>query len=162
MIWGMGQRGPKPTPTALLRRRGSKEVAARKNEPKPAPGAPVCPKHLKGEARAVWNRLVPDLDAVGMLSRVDAGALERYCVMFVRWRECEAVIRADGPVMSMKTENGSDYHQQRPEVGMASKLHGHLKDLETAFGLTPSARARLEVPQSDGTDAGSKVARLVS
>ena len=71
------------------------------------------------------------------------------------------IIRDKGEVMSMKTSTGADYHQQRPEVGMSSKLHGQLKDLESAFGLTPSARARLEVPKSDGTDATGKVAGLL-
>ena len=86
----MGSRGPLRTPTPILRARGSWLANHRSDDaPKPAHGRPTCPRWLKGEARKKWQQLMPLLEELGILAKLDGGALSRYAVLWQRWREME-------------------------------------------------------------------------
>jgi P27 family predicted phage terminase small subunit len=77
----MGKRGPKKTPTNILKIRGSSLVKDRpKNEPIPVAGMPEPPEWVQGEALAEWNRKAPLLYEQGTLTLVDGNALGAYCV----------------------------------------------------------------------------------
>ncbi len=77
----MGKRGPKPTPTAVLKLRGSTLVTGRREaaEVQGPAGTPDAPEWLDEEARAAWDRIVPLLEGMGVLTRIDGNALARYC-----------------------------------------------------------------------------------
>lgn len=159
----MGRRGPTPTPTAILQRRGSREVASRANEPQPELGAPRCPAWLDKDAKAVWRQLVPQLDAIGVLTKIDGNALARYCRLFVRWKQCDAFVRKYGETyVAAYTEGKPTSFQQFPEVGIINRLGPQLLRLEQEFGLTPAARTRIQVTprpavQADGKERFFKV-----
>lgn len=119
--------GPPRTPTSVLEKRGSWLVKDRKmTEPQPERGRPTCPNALKDDARKLWRKLVPMLDAMGVLTRIDGTVLERYCVLMVKWRHNEA-------------------HPTEKSFDKGLRLNEALLKLEVQFGLTPSARARLQV-----------------
>lgn len=141
----MGRRGPTPTPTEILKRRGSREVSKRKNEPHPDRGA-RCPSWLDKDAKAVWQQVAKDLNALGVLTKVDANALARYCRLFVRWKKADAFLQQYGETYALKDDEGKPKcFQQFPEVGILNKLGPQLLRLEQEFGLTPAARARIQV-----------------
>ncbi len=71
--------GPQPTPTAILKARGSWRAKVRADEPSPEPGRPACPTWIVGEARKEWRRIIGELSACGILARVDRAALAIYC-----------------------------------------------------------------------------------
>lgn len=79
----MGQRGPKPLPSNihLLRNNASKKSLASLLDDvvRPPVEAPECPAHLEGEARAEWDRIVPHLLSLGLVSQIDRAALTFYC-----------------------------------------------------------------------------------
>lgn len=137
----MSKRGPPPTPTDILKLRGSHRGNERPNEPRPRKAAPVCPRCLPKEAKAVWKHLVPMLQETKILTVADGGALERYCCLFVRWRAMVKWLEENGEVQ--ETDKG--YRQQQPEVSIASNLAKELGRLEAEFGLTPAARTRIQV-----------------
>lgn len=149
----MGKRGPKRTPTALLKLHGSPLAKSReRTEPKPSPGRPLMPRWLDRTAAAKWKRLVPDLDAAGLLDRIDQGALARYCVTWSLWRK--AVKQAEGSV-TVETTNSRGYTHVHINAALkaAKSLAEDLTKLEDRFGLTPSARASLKVePRQEGED----------
>jgi P27 family predicted phage terminase small subunit len=141
----MGQRGPAPTPTEVLKRRGSWRAKKRKNEPKAATTTrPRCPNWLNVEARKEWQRLVVELEDMGVLAVTDRNALSRYCVLLVRWRAAEKVLRAEGT-----TFMGAGGPQARPETREARDLAAELGRIEREFGLTPSARTRVMVERGE-------------
>lgn len=159
----MGQRGPAPTPTAVLKLRGSSLVTHRREdgEVKGPAGRPTCPKWLDADARAAWRQLVPLLDEMGVLSRIDGNALGRYCRLWTRWRKAEDFIDKHGDMYPLKDETGQvKYFQQWPQVAIASKLAQNLTRLEQEFGMTPSARTRLQMPTSPVTEAVSAKQRF--
>src|SRR3954447_4248231 len=148
----MGKRGPKPTPTSILKLRGTARADRARNEPKPGPGVPRCPSWLGEHAKHAWRQLVPQLVAMRVLAAVDRNALARYCVLWSRWKTAELFLAKNGSVYTLKDDKGAvRCVQQFPQVAIAHRLALALSRLEADFGLTPSARARIEaLPEGAG------------
>jgi P27 family predicted phage terminase small subunit len=126
-----------------------------KNEPKPETVVPSCPSWLDVEAKREWKRIAPELEALGLLTRIDRAALAAYCQSYSRWYAAEKLIRANGLVM----ETPQGYEQQRPEVGIASSALKQMHKFLVEFGMTPSARSRISAPESQ-RDTGSPWAKF--
>ena len=62
----MGERGPTPIPHA---RRRNKRLSTGKTIPV---AAPEMPDDMDGEAAAEWERIVPDIEAMGLLGIIFA------------------------------------------------------------------------------------------
>jgi P27 family predicted phage terminase small subunit len=145
----MGRRGPPPTPTNLLKLRGSPLASKRRHatEPKPDPTRPRCPAWLDDEAKLAWRQLIPQLDAMRVLTRIDGNALTRYCQLWARWKKAELFMQKHGDTYPLKDESGRiKCLMQFPQVASANKLAAQLTRLEQEFGMTPSARTRISVP----------------
>lgn len=138
----MGKRGPAPTPTEVLKKRGSWRAKKRKGEPKPAEGAPVCPDWLMPEAKEAWMRLCGHLRGMKMLRACDEKALARYCQLWARWVRTEKRI-AEHPEHERRDQ------RQKHAVALSDRL---LK-LEKEFGLTPAARAGMTTGKGE-SDTG--------
>ena len=125
----MPGRGRPPTPTAILKARGSWRAKIRRCEPQP-PGDPVdCPVWLEGTARETWRELAPILRSMGVLTIADRNAFVRYCVLWANWREA---LSGGG---------------RKAKKCLA--LSESLGRLEQQFGLTPASRARVKVDHGD-------------
>ncbi|MBV8780746.1 MAG: phage terminase small subunit P27 family [Phycisphaerae bacterium] len=147
----MGRRGPAPTPTAILKLRGSWRGNVNRREPKPATGAPPCPMWLSPAAKEVWDQMIDQMASLNMVTQVDEKALARYCDAFIRWKAAAAFLDKNGEVYTLKDAAGKvkcvmPFPQMSTYKGMAVLL---LK-LEQEFGLTPASRSRIQVsPESE-------------
>ena len=143
----MSRRGPAPEPTTLKLLKGNPgRRPINDREPRPKRRRPRCPQWLDADAKATWKQLVPELEQMGVLTRIDGNALARYCVLWSRWKRAEQFIAKHGEAYPIKDEKGNlkDLHQF-PQVGVANKLAVQLTRLEQEFGMTPSARTRIRV-----------------
>ena len=131
-----------PTPTRIKALRGTLRPDRLKREAQPKATRPQCPRWLSGDARRAWRRLAPVLRHAGLLTQADQNALARYCRLWQRWCQAEAHIETHGHIV--KSQSGVAV--TNPSVAVAVKLSAELRQLETAFGLTPSARTRIDVP----------------
>ena len=130
--------GPAPTPTKLLAARGSWRAATRLNEPQTAPVTDLVPPvELEGRAREVWDQTAPRLAASGVLTSVDTFALVRYCHVAALW---------------VAAVEGAGTTPKRESILALAKLSEMLSKLEAGFGLTPSDRTRISVPEAPSTD----------
>jgi len=144
----MGKRGPKKTPTAVLKLRGSWRAEERKGEPQPERGAARMhsPMPLTKDAHRMWRRLVPLLDTMGVLGKTDANALARYCETWVLWVQAKDWLVENGTTFPVRNADGKVIDVKAfPQVAMVTKFESALSRLEQQFGLTPSARAGLSV-----------------
>jgi len=143
----MARPGPPPKPTRLKVLAGNPgRRRLNKREPKPSAKAPVCPTWLSPEAQKVWRSTVPLLKDMGVLARVDRDALTAYCQVFARWKAAEEFLDRHGPVYPLKDERGNiKCMMPFPQVAIARSLLQMLRGYQQEFGLTPSARSRLEV-----------------
>lgn len=139
----MGKRGPRPTSTVKLRLRGSwrGKTVARKNEVKPKSAVPNPPAAMSKEAKAEWKRVVKELDALGLIAKIDRAALTILCNAWGDYVEARA-----------KLKNPTDriYENEKGEI----KPHPFVKIQNDAaalwhrmckeFGLAPASRAGLQ------------------
>jgi len=118
-----------------------------RREPQPRSGAPRCPAWLGAEGHAVWKRLVPELKAMGVLSRADGEALAALCQAYVRWRQAEEFIDKHGPVFPLRDEKGQIRCMMPfPQVAIARHMAALVKGYLQEFGMTPASRSRIELP----------------
>ncbi len=98
---------------------------------------------------------------MGVLTRVDGNALARYCRLWSRWRKAESFIEEKGEMYPLRDDKGGvKCFMQWPQVAIANKLAQQLTRLEQEFGMTPSARARLQVASSDMGVTGNAKSRF--
>ena len=114
---------------------------------------PSPPHHLSADALEEWNRVAHWLHRIGLLSEVDRAALAAYAQAYGRWVQAERAIarmaqkdQLTGGLM-IKTSNGNAI--QNPLVGTANKAAADMMRYAAEFGMTPSARTRIETQASD-------------
>ena len=141
----MGMRGPAPRPLELVRAEGN--PGHRKingNNPKPKPVAPKCPPWLDTQARREWKRVAHELEILGLLTSLDLACFASYCAAYSRLVAAQRALKKEG--LTFETPNG--YIMPRPEVAISNIAMKIVKDFAVQFGFTPSARGRIQLPNS--------------
>lgn len=127
------------------------------NEPKPARKAPSCPDHLDADARKEWKRLVKMLLRIRILTEADGIALANLCQAWSTLVRAQIKLNESG--LLLKTPSG--YVQQSPLLGIVNNCVDTVTKLSREFGLTPSARSRLQVePEPRADSPTSKFIRM--
>lgn len=143
----MGQRGPAPTPTKLLKLRGSWRANKRQAEVKAETGKPYAPNfiaHGDGKASACWKYCIRHLDSLGLTQKIDRNMLARYCEIWSQWREMSEYLKRHGWTYPKLDGEGKPIGVAAwPQVGIMMKLSDQMLRIEQQFGMSPSARARL-------------------
>jgi P27 family predicted phage terminase small subunit len=140
--------GRMPTPTALKVLRGNPgKRPLNKREPKPQAGDPHMPDHLDEAARAEWKRLVPMLREMRVLTEADYLALANLCVQYSTLVSAQKQLNKSG--LLLKTPN--NFVVTSPLIGIVARATKVVNDLCREFGLTPSARSRVQT-----SDTGTK------
>lgn len=154
--------GPPPKPTKLRMLQGN---ASRRpintNEPQPevAPAAVEPPVELEGDAKRIWDMMVPILSKIGLLTVCDLRVFARYCDLCVRWWETKQFLDANGETYAIyeplkkynKTAKKweSDEMQAKwanyPQVKNYLSYAKELIRIEQEMGLTPASRSRIQV-----------------
>ena len=135
----MGQRGPKKTPTKVLKLRGSWRGKNRPPERSGAYKRPAMPQYLTGDARKEWIRVVPILEEMGVLAEADRTMLALYCKCYAEWREADSLVKS----LLIKTSNNNII--QHPALSIRTAAWERLRKICAEFGLSPSARTGLAV-----------------
>ena len=116
----MGSRGP----VADRRLQALKGDGRNRDCPKAVVAAPDKPPGLEPEAERLWDAIVPELERIRLVSRLDGVTLEALCATYARWK------RHDG---------GHGY----------TALTNVLAKLARDVWLAPAARQRMAAPGSD-------------
>jgi P27 family predicted phage terminase small subunit len=149
-VIAVGVRGPKPQPVSLKLLHGraeGRDSAGR--EIKPVPGfvrlPPEAPDFLPPEARAEWDRVVPELQRLEILKPIDRAALTAYCLIWQRLVDAQADIAAG----KLTTKGSQGQLVQHPSVQVALAASKELRAWCSEFGLTPSSENRLAARKGD-------------
>jgi P27 family predicted phage terminase small subunit len=150
-------RGAKPKPTHLKLVAGNPgKRPLNRLEAKPVGDLPSPPSELNDDAKVEWGRVSEELFRCGLLSKIDRAALAAYCQAYGRWMQAERAIakmaandKLTGGLL-IKTTNGNAI--QNPLVGTANKAMADMVRYAAEFGMTPSARSRIEAnPPGEGS-----------
>ncbi len=137
-------RGRKPKPTALRKLEGNPgKRAINAREPQPPKGVPECPEFLDDEARAEWFRVAHVLAEMRLLTPVDRSALAAYCTAYSRWVSAEKQVKKYGTVVKALS---SGLPMKSPYLTVADQAMEAMRKLMVEFGLTPSSRSRIRLP----------------
>ena len=143
----MGLRGPAPKPTSIREREGNlSHRPLPPREPRPQLGEPEMPDYLDEEAKNEWNRLVPILLDMRVLTTADrlqlASLCQAYSMLVQAHESMRMAAKAGGSGLLMKTPGG--YIQQSPLLGIINGQVEIINKISRDFGLTPSSRTRVE------------------
>ncbi len=138
---------PRPDPTVLKILKGNpRDKALNKNEPKPRVILPKCPKELHGEARMEWNKVVPILHKVRILTELDLSILKAYCHAWQLLQdslvELAREVKANGNY-TVTSKGGQIY--ANPHVVIVQRQFQIVRNFQIELGMTPSARSKISV-----------------
>jgi P27 family predicted phage terminase small subunit len=138
----MGRRGPAPTPTVILRTRGTfRPDRRRSDEVQYPPGKPPCPSWLSPEAKREWRRVIGHLHDAGVMTLVDRAMLAVYCEA---WGEfVEAARKAAEVGFLFRAEGGVKLN---PLLKVRDRAAARAVQLAGHFGFSPSTRTRIGAP----------------
>lgn len=137
-------RGRKPKPTKMKQLAGNpgkRPLNENEVEPPVPDRIPYAPRHLNGEAKREWRRIVAILLELELYTEVDRAALAMYCQAWGRWVEAEKKLAKEDLILT--SCKGTFY--QNPRLHVANKAWEQMRKILPEFGLTPSSRARLSV-----------------
>ena len=120
--------------------------------PKPKRSRPSAPAHLSDVAREMWGYLVKLTDDAGILTELDALALEQLAEAYADWREARDIIDAEGTHYHTENASGGRMIRAHPAVAMRSDAARRFQGLMAEFGLTPASRSKVSVKDNDGAE----------
>jgi P27 family predicted phage terminase small subunit len=106
-------------------------------------GKPKMPDYLGPVARAEWRRVTGILDRMGILSVLDRASLADYCTVVERLQEASTAITKEG--LLVKGERGM---VKNPACQLERQYRQALLSYCSLFGLAPSPRGRMELPDA--------------
>lgn len=176
-------RKPTPTHLKLVRGNPGKRAIKQGEAKPPQDDAPMPPPFLSDDAKVEWGRVVPDLQRCGLLTKIDRAGLAGYCQAYGTWAQCDRALRAaaaadEARVYAMMgkiapedkaarlaadaqlaaagllatTTNGNVI--QSVLLGARNKAMELCLRFASEFGMTPSARTRIDVNIGDAPGAG--------
>ena len=137
--------GPPPKPPELRLIQGNPaHRPIRKAARRPSPGA-SCPVSLSPLARMEWRRLLPQLMRLGLLTRIDRGALASFCEAWADLTWASTTIQKEGYIVLA----GNGTQIPHPAVAIKHRAMDRIRKFASEFGFTPASRAR---PMDSGPD----------
>lgn len=142
----MGKRGPKPTPTKVLEARGSWRARGRQGEPKPALALTdqPAPGWISKQAKPHWQEISRMLVDTGILTAADRPALALLCDELAVYIHCRDTCWNEG--FEVECAGGWKRH---PLATQKDKSWAAVLKMFAEFGLTPSSRSGIKVPDPD-------------
>jgi P27 family predicted phage terminase small subunit len=143
--------GKKPKPGALRFIEGNREHRPIKEGYKPAPIMPKMSRWLSPVAKTEWKRAGPILFKSGLLTREDRAAFEAYCENYAIYFQCRNYITHRGGYAEyiawcMRSD------QMPRHVNAMKDAVQQIRLFCAEFGLTPSARMRIEIRGEEPED----------
>lgn len=143
-------RKSKPTHLKVIEGNPGKRKLNR-NEPIPDPIAPDMPTYLTPYAQEEWQRVVPELEKLGLIGRVDQAALVVYVEAVAAHRNGIEILSKHMNNQVMTLGQWTDPTGRRPLV--KNPVMQVIRDQATLiarmcaeFGMTASSRARMVLP----------------
>jgi P27 family predicted phage terminase small subunit len=113
----------------------------------PAATIPKPPKWLTALAKREWRRLAPGLVQRGLLTDMDRQAFAQYCSAVAAIEEAEEALKNG---KTYETPGGRQF--LKPEYRILQDAVKEVRAHCMLFGLSPSARMRMELPEPKQVD----------
>lgn len=142
----MGKRGPPPLPTSVKKARGTlragRTVATEIHPPEAVPGMPTW---LDKEARAEWKRVMPQLEALRIMTDLDRAMFANYCATLSLAVRATIAYQNEGLTIEVGTGKSSQTWKH-PMIAVAQEARAQAMRLGGEFGMSPASRTRVGAP----------------
>jgi len=128
-------------PNEVAALRGVRKSRINDARPVPRTMPPDMPPGLTTGGEAEWNRVIPDLIAMGTAKAVDQAALAAYCECVALFYWLSDLINKSGPLIF--GEDGDA--RKNPLIAMRRDVSYEMRMWAREFGFTPSARQPMRV-----------------
>ena len=156
MIMNNAGRKPKPTNFKIIEGETHKE-RINQNEPRPDLPSLQFPDWLTDDAKKLWIKYAPILKNLEVFKQTDEFAFACLCQEMGRYVELQKEINKKKSYTTSNIRNGD---KPIPEMAMARECLKHIKSLMLEFGLTPSSRGKISIP--DDGDEESDLEKILS
>jgi len=100
------------------------------------------------DAKKEWRRLAPELENMGLLTRIDMAVFAAYCQSFARWKQAEAKLKKGRQIAL--TAHGEEKVSAWEQI--ARHREKEMLACAKEFGFTPASRAKVSVSKNDEED----------
>jgi P27 family predicted phage terminase small subunit len=145
----MSRRGPQRTPTKTLERRGSWLAKMRTGEPELSRKMPPCPDWLDADAHAEWERVVVELEAMGIVGATDYAVLTGYCQSWSQFKQASEMLAIDGSLHKPRTDGEV---RRNPITFILKDSRESMLRFARELGLSPSSRAGVSAIAGGGDE----------
>lgn len=143
--------GPPGKPTNLRLLHGDRSDRINKSEPQPSAGELDAPEWMTDEAKEIWNRLAPDLIRKKVLTPWDVDSFAVFCDAVVQYRKASAAVATGGVLIKGRR----DGVVKNPALQIVRDAAQTIRAYAGEFGLTPSARSGITLPEAGDDDLES-------
>lgn len=123
------------------------------NEPEPEVAQPKAPATLGQIGKREWKKICREMTELGVISRVERSAIERYCFAYQRERESELIVKKQGRFFH--TEKGDI--KEHPASRAARDYAAQCIRMLVEFGMTPCSRSKLHVKKQEAKDSDEQL-----
>ncbi len=142
-------RGRKKLPTEYKRMKGTlQNCRTNFDEPQLDIEAPDKPKGMGRLASKEWDRILPILLSMRVMTPADMAALQAYCMSYERWIQAEKEIQKTSPIIHV-IEGRRSIPKVNPLVRVSNLAVDTMYKFLREFGLTPSSRAGLKITRRE-------------
>ncbi|GMV25112.1 MAG: hypothetical protein AMXMBFR58_11430 [Phycisphaerae bacterium] len=135
-----------PAPPAEVPAAGHSDPPRKKTVRVDSPTRPARPQWMSDDAKRMWTWLIPQLDAMGVLAKVDGPLLVRYCETWAKWKKTAQFLSQYGDTYVIKDGQGQPrIFMPWPQLTSFTRLSNALGRMEQELGMSPSARTRIQV-----------------
>ncbi len=115
----------------------------------------TAPADLNEWGAKYWTDIMSEYGKIGLVTKVDVGALHSVCYWFGLMNEAADIVSAKGLEVEVEkvTPKGESYTvtETNPMIAVADKAFKNYIAMCREFGLTPASRTRISAPdQKDG------------
>lgn len=144
----MGKRGPAPKPTKLRLLEGARERDVNQSEPIPRSGKIVPPEGLSDDVRAIFEYVVSELEHMKIASPADVDSIVCFAEAVDKHRKASALLARSSVLV--KGLHGTLV--RNPALAVQRDAATTIRQFAQEFGLTPSARARINNERAEIDD----------
>ena len=148
--------GPPKTPPRLHLIRGNPSKRpvkdAKKTAKKDEKGLPKIPQHLGSQGKYWFRRMAEELNAEGIISQLDARALELLVEAYTEYRHHCDTLEVEGYTYRTETQSGDVLIKAHPAAIMKADAWKRLRAMLGEFGMTPASRSKVNAKGPDAVD----------
>lgn len=148
--------GPPKTPPRLHLIRGNPSKRPVKDSKKTAKkdekGLPKIPQHLGAQGKYWFRRMAEELNAEGIISQLDARALELLVEAYTEYRHHCEILDVEGYTYRTETQNGDVLIKAHPAAAMKADARKRIRAMLAEFGMSPASRAKVNTAGPDDVD----------